>query len=128
MRMQKFLGSRERNCTSLKPLRFTVCGGFCLPQFRLNQLFYGFERILEKSKYRYRCVPDTYKYKKVRIYCGDDGSWTRYRVKVVNSCKCKEFKDQHNELNSRGRTPEEIKARKEKRMRQKAKNETQITP
>eukprot|EP00794_Sanderia_malayensis_P003455 gene3455-3951_t len=67
-------------------------------QFRLTQLLFGhdYRRILEKARHRWRCVADSFRYKKVRVICPDDGSLIRYRVKIINSCVCKEFKRQHN--------------------------------
>ena len=79
-----------------------------MPKFRLTQLWFGhdYKRILEKARHRWRCVSDTYRYKKVRVICPDDGSVVRYRVKIVNSCVCKEFKRQHNAA----QTPDDVLA------------------
>ena len=105
VRVSRFIGNKDRNCTSIKPVRYSLCGGFCLPKFRLTQLIYGpdYNRILQKAKHRWRCVANTFRYKKVRVFCPDDGSVLRYRIKIVNSCVCKEFKREHNE----GRTPDQ---------------------
>eukprot|EP00795_Rhopilema_esculentum_P013902 gene13902-4851_t len=104
-RVSRFIGNKDRNCTSAKPVRYSRCGGFCLPKFRLTQLLFGrdYNRVLQKAKHRWRCVADSYRYKKVRVICPDDGSVVRYKVKIINSCVCKEFKKQHNE----GKTPDE---------------------
>jgi len=105
IRVSRFIGNKDRNCTSVKPVRYSLCGGFCLPKFRLTQLIFGshYNRILQKAKHRWRCVANTFRYKKVRVFCPDDGSILRYRIKIVNSCICKEFKREHND----GRTANE---------------------
>lgn len=99
VRVSRFIGNKERNCTSLKPVRYSLCGGFCLPKFRLTQLLYGrnYNRILQKAKHRWRCAASNFRYKKVRVICPDDGSVVRYRIKIVSTCVCKEFKREHNE-------------------------------
>ena len=99
VRVSRFIGNKDRNCTSIKPVRYSVCGGFCLPKFRLTQLLFGsdYNKILQKAKHRWRCVADSFRYKKVRVICPDDGSVVRYRIRIVNSCVCKEFRRQHNE-------------------------------
>ncbi len=116
VRLSRFIGNKDRNCTSIKPVRYSLCGGFCLPKFRLTQLLFGhdYKRIIEKTKYRWRCVSDTYKYKKVRVICPDDGSVVRYRIKVINGCVCKEFKRQHNAA----LTPDEMIERRKRLGRQ----------
>ena len=50
----------------------------------------------EFSSFRYRCTPDNYHFKKVRIFCADDGSISEYKVKVIKSCRCKKFTNQQN--------------------------------
>jgi len=96
IRLRRYVGNSRRNCTTLKPVKFSLCGGFCLPKFRISQLATNFERILQKTQYRYRCTPDNYHFKKVRIFCADDGSISEYKVKVIKSCRCKKFTNQQN--------------------------------
>lgn len=101
--MHRYVGSKNRGCRSLKPIKFAKCGGFCLPPWKLAQPFRNFDRVIKKNRYKYRCVPNRYKYKRIEIYCPDEGTVVKYRAKIIKNCVCKLYTPQQNEV----LTPEE---------------------
>ena len=90
--VRKYLGSVERNCTSLRPYPVAWCEGICFPQKQLSvhHPLKRYQEYLEKNRKTYECVPDRVVKKKVKIFCEDDQEVTVYRINVIKSCKCKQ--------------------------------------
>ena len=89
-RKQKFIkhvGDTSRKCQSIKRVSIAVCAGFCVPQYFLQLLNSQFNR--QKSKMnKFVCTAEHTKTKNVIIYCPDDKSYTRYKIKIIKTCKC----------------------------------------
>ncbi|XP_057293504.1 uncharacterized protein LOC130622118 [Hydractinia symbiolongicarpus] len=96
--MKRYVGSKNRGCRSKKPIKVAKCVGFCLPPWKLAQPFQNFDRVIKKNRYKYRCVPNRYKYKKIMVYCADDGTEVKYRAKIIKNCVCKLYTPQQNEV------------------------------
>ena len=93
--VRKYLGSVERNCTSLRPYPVAWCEGVCFPQKELSitHPLKRYQEYLEKNKKTYECVPDRVVKRKVKIFCQDDQQITVYRINIVKTCKCKQVRN-----------------------------------
>ena len=93
--MRKYLGSKERNCTSLRPYPVAWCEGVCFPQkeLSLTHPLKRYQEYLVKNKKTYECVPDRVVKRKVKIFCQDDQQITVYRINIIKTCKCKQVRN-----------------------------------
>lgn len=90
LRAKRFIS--DGFCTSIKPIKEVVCAGHCLPIKEQNLPWWSeFTKIWAKPKLKeWRCVEAVTKLKKVQLMC-ENGEIRTYKIKVVKSCRCKNF-------------------------------------
>lgn len=122
LRAKRYLS--DGHCTSVKPIREVVCVGQCLPLKEQN-LPWWTEFINAGNKLKeWRCVEDVIKRRRVRLFC-KNGQIRTYRIKVVKSCKCEEFKRQNNRTNTRKRRKNRQRKRDRRRRHRRNRNKKQ---
>ena len=85
-KFKKLVGDESRKCYSIKKVSIAVCAGFCVPQQLIKRLKLFSKKYSKLNSFV--CTVENTKTKNVLIYCPDDGSTTRYKVKIVKTCKC----------------------------------------
>ena len=90
LRAKRFIS--DGFCTSIKPIKEVVCAGHCLPIKEQNLPWWSeFTKVWAKPKLKeWRCVEAVTKLKKVQLMC-ENGEIRTYKIKVVKSCRCKNF-------------------------------------
>ena len=96
-----------------------VCAGHCLPIKEQNLPWWSeFTKFWAKPKFKeWRCVEAVTKLKKVQLMC-ENGEVRTYKIKVVKSCRCKNFDRRPNRTDNL-----EQKLKRKRRHRRKVRKE-----
>lgn len=101
LRAKRFIS--DGFCTSIKPIKEVVCAGHCLPIKEQNLPWWSeFTKVWAKPKLKeWRCVEAVTKLKKVQLMC-ENGETRTYKIKIVKSCRCKNFDRRPNRTDNLG--------------------------
>ena len=124
LRAKRFIS--DGFCTSLRPIKEVVCAGFCMPIKEKNLPWWSeFTKYWARPKLReWRCVEAIVKLKRVQLMC-ENGETRTYKIKIVKSCRCKSYENEHNEtfINRTKPGKKSKLSKEERRLRRKLRKE-----